>query len=168
MPQRYVRYLLALVVGTLVALPVEASNPGPPDVTSLFVPIEGDVAEPGTNNVVHLTGEVHMVTRAVFDAETNQWGFALYADLVRVRGTSAASGITYLGVGAGNVSWVSSTPGPPDGEASLTFALLGLGTPGPPDQPPGPPDLPVFFRDFVFAQEGGHEGHLLSVATSFD
>jgi hypothetical protein len=161
----YALYLPALVVVTLSALPVEAFPPSP-IVSSLFVPIEGDVPEPGTSNVVHLTGEVHVLTRAVFDAQSSEWSVAFYANLVRVRGTSAASGITYLGVGAGNVSWVGGNPGPPQNEVPLTFSLLGL-SPGPPQVPPSPV-LPVFLRDFVFAQEAGHEGQLDSVAASFE
>jgi hypothetical protein len=34
----------------------------------------------------------------------------LYGNLVRVRGTGAASGITYLGVGADTASWAVSQP----------------------------------------------------------
>jgi hypothetical protein len=164
MQERYVRYLLALVVVSLGALPVEATDPGPPTVTSLFVPIEGDVLEPGTSNVVHLTGEIHILTRAVFDPTANEWEVALYGNLVRVRGTSAATGITYLGVGAAN--WVGIKPGPPNNEVPLTFELVGI-KPGPPDFPPSP-ILPVFLRDFVFAQEAGHEGQLDSVTATFD
>jgi hypothetical protein len=166
MRKRYVRYLLALVGVGLCALPVAALSPGPPEVSSLFVPIEGDVLEPGTSNVVHLTGEIHVLTRAAFDPTANEWEVALYGNLVRVRGTSAATGITYLGVGAGNVSWVGQNPGPPEDEVSLTFSLVGL-NPGPPNTPPSPV-LPVVLRSFVFAQEAGHEGQLDSVTASFE
>ena len=162
----YVPLVLALAAVSLAALPVEAGNPGPPTVTSLFVPIEGDVVEPDTSNLVHLTGEVHVLTQAVFDAATGQWDVAFYANLVRVRGTSAASGITYLGVGAQSTSWVGGQPGPPNNEVPLTFSLVGT-QPGPPNLPPNPV-LPVYFRDFVFAQEAGFEGNLQSVTASFE
>jgi hypothetical protein len=166
MRKRCVRSLPALVVLSLLAPPVEATSPGPPVVTSLFVPIEGDVVEPGTSNLVHLTGEVHVLTQAVFDGATGQWDVAFYANLVRVRGTSAASGITYLGVGAQSTSWVGTNPGPPQTEVPLAFSLVGI-APGPPTVPPNP-ILPVYFRDFVFAQEAGYEGNLQSVTASFD
>jgi hypothetical protein len=163
MPYRYVRILLAVTLATLSAATAHATNPGPPVVTSLFVPVEGDVTEPGTTNVVHLTGEVHILTQAVFDSDTNQWSVSFYGNLVRVRGTAAASGVTYLGVGADTATWVGSNPGPPN-SVSLTFRLLALQPPGPPD---APADLPVSFSDFVFAQEAGFEGRLQSVTASF-
>jgi hypothetical protein len=48
----------------------------------------------------------------------------------------------------------------------LTFELVGT-KPGPPDFPPNP-ILPVYLRDFVFAQEAGHEGQLDSIIASFE
>ena len=159
------RHLVAAAALCLFALPVEAISPGPPVVSSLFVPIEGDVLEPGTSNVLHLTGEVHVLTQAAFDDATGEWSVSFYGNLVRVRGTSPATGITWLGVGAQNVSWVGSNPGPPQDEAVFTFDLVGQ-PPGPPTVPPNPV-LPVYFRDFVFAQEAGYEGSLQSVTASF-
>jgi hypothetical protein len=55
--------------------------------------------------------------------------------------------------------------------AHLNFDLVET-TPGPPQQPPGPdfptsPVVPVFLRDFVFAQEAGFEGSLQNVVASF-
>jgi hypothetical protein len=66
MPYRYVRILLAVTLAILSVATAHAINPGPPVVTSLFVPVEGDVTKPGTTNVVHLTGEEHILTQAVF------------------------------------------------------------------------------------------------------
>jgi hypothetical protein len=55
---------------------------------------------------------------------------------------------------------------PPKTEVPLAFSLVGI-APGPPTVPPNP-ILPVYFRDFVFAQEAGYEGNLQSVTASFD
>jgi hypothetical protein len=155
-----------MILISVLGISVQAANPGPPDVTSLFVPIEGDVIEPGTTNTVHLTGEVHIVTQARFDADTNQWAVSMFANLVRVRGTSASTGVTYLGVGAVNVSWVGTDPGPPD-DVQVDFGLLSLAHPPNPIVPPSP-NLPVYFRDFTFAQEAGQRGTLLAVTASFN
>jgi hypothetical protein len=96
------------------------------------VPIEEDILEPGTTNILHLTGEVHVVTHfRVSDQGVPSVG--IWANLVRVRGTSPVTGRTYLAVGAGNVAWTGVSPGPPNiPEQQLEFALVNLGiSPGP-------------------------------------
>jgi hypothetical protein len=62
---RTLPYALAILI-TLVA-PIGATPPNP-IVSSLFVPIEGDIVEPGTTNILHLTGEVHVVTHLTVSA----------------------------------------------------------------------------------------------------
>src|SRR5262245_27055174 len=114
-------------------------TPPSPIVSSLFVPIEGDITEPGTTNTLHLTGEVHVLTQVVF-SDTGVPSVGIWANLIRVRGTSAVTGITYLGVGAHNVSWVGVNPGPPDiPQENFSFEMVSLETsPGPPQTPPSP------------------------------
>jgi hypothetical protein len=135
------------VLVSFLGAPARALPPNPV-VSSIFVPIEGDIIEPGTTNTLHLTGEVHVLMQVTFsDAGVPSVG--IWANLVRVRGTSATTGITYLGVGAQNVNWVGVQPGPPDiPEQQLSFTLVEI-QPGPPDFPPSPV-LPVFLRNFVF------------------
>ena len=164
-PIRLTTTILSILIG--VALVAQAVNPGPPTVSSLFVPIEGNVIEPGTNNVVHLTGEVHIITQVRFsDAGVPSVG--IWINLVRVRGTSDVTGITYLGVGASNTSWVGTKPGPPNiPEQRLTFTLVSLeGNPGPPNVPPNPV-LPVFLGNFLFGVEDTNFGQLQSVDATF-
>ena len=143
------------------------ATPPNPIVSSLFVPIEGNITEPGTTNVVHLTGEVHVITQVTF-SDTGLPAVQIWANLVRVRGTSSATGITYLGVGASNTSWVGGNPGPPDiPEQQLTFTLVSLeGNPGPPNLPPNPV-LPVFLGNFVFGVEDTNAGELQTVDATF-
>jgi hypothetical protein len=161
---------LPILIGVaLVSFPGAPAQATPPNlvVSSLFVPIEGNVTEPGTTNVVHLTGEVHLITQVTF-SDTGLPAVQIWANLVRVRGTSEETGITYLGVGASNTSWVGVQPGPPDiPEQQLTFTLVSLETkPGPPTTPPNPV-LPVFLGNFVFGVEDTNAGELQSVDASF-
>ena len=62
---RYLRNLLTVAVVGLLAVPAKATPPNP-IVSSLFVPIQGDIIEPGTTNLLHLSGEVHLVTHLNF------------------------------------------------------------------------------------------------------
>jgi hypothetical protein len=144
-----------------------ALTPPSPIVSSLFVPIEGDITEPGTTNTLHLTGEIHVLTQVVF-SDTGVPSVGIWANLVRVRGTSSVTGITYLGVGAQNVSWVGLNPGPPNiPQQQLSFTLVSLEiSPGPPQLPPNP-ILPVFLRNFVFGAENTNQGELQTVEAGF-
>jgi hypothetical protein len=149
--------LVPLLLVCLLGGPAWAVNPGPTQVSSLFVPIEGDITEPGTTNTVHLTGEVHVLTHVTF-SDDGVPSVGIWANLVRVRGTSSATGITYLGVGADNGSWVGVQPGPINiPEQEFSFALISL------EISPGPIQLPVFLRNFVF----GADGELQTVEASF-
>jgi hypothetical protein len=163
-----IRYipLLAVVLVCLFAPPTRATPPSPV-VSSLFVPIEGDINEPGTTNIVHLSGEVHVVTQVTF-SNTGVPSVGIWANLVHVTGTSSVTGITYLGVGAQNLSWVGLNPGPPDiPEQDFSFELISVHlNPGPPSTPPSP-ILPVFLRNFVFGAENTNQGQLVSVETGF-
>jgi hypothetical protein len=156
--------LLGLV--SLLGVPARATPPSP-IVSSLFVPIEGDITEPGTTNTLYLTGEIHVLTQVVF-SDTGVPAVGIWANLIRVRGTSSVTGITYLGVGAHNVSWVGTSPGPPTiPQQQFNFELISLDiNPGPPDVPPSPV-LPVFPRNFVFGAEDTNQGQLVSVETGF-
>jgi hypothetical protein len=156
--------LVGFVLVSLLGAPAQATPPNPV-VSSVFAPIEGDIIEPGTNNTLHLTGEVHVITQVEF-SDTGLPSVGIWANLVRVRGTSATTGITYLGVGAQNVSWVGIQPGPPDkSEQELGFTLVST-QPGPPNVPPNPV-LPVFLRNFVFGVENTNFGQLQSVDATF-
>jgi hypothetical protein len=163
-----IRYipLLAVALVCLFGAPARAVPPSPV-VSSLFVPIEGDINEPGTTNTVHLSGEIHVLTHVVF-SDTGVPSVGIWANLVRVRGTSSVTGITYLGVGAANTEWVGLSPGPPDiPEQDFSFELVSVQlNPGPPDVPPSPV-LPVFLRNFVFGAENTNQGELQSVETGF-
>jgi hypothetical protein len=163
--RRHVRCILAVVLVSLLGVPVHATPPSP-IVSSLFAPIEGDVTL-SNGDVVNFTGEVHIVTHVVF-SDTGVPSVGIWANLVHVRGTSATTGTTYLVVGAGNVGWVGANPGPPDiPEQTFTFALVSLQiNPGPPEVPPSP-ILPVFLRDFHFGVEAENYGVLQTVEASF-
>jgi hypothetical protein len=151
----------------LITTPLGATPPNP-IVSSLFVAIEDDVIEPGTTNVLHLTGEVHVLTQVAF-SDTGVPSVGIWANLVRVRGTSQATGITYLGVGAGNATWLGTDPGPPDiPSQGFELALVSLGAaPGAGETPPSP-ILPVFLRNFHFGAENTNFGKLQSVDASFE
>jgi hypothetical protein len=166
MSRRCARYFVVTIVVILLGVSAKATPPSP-IVSSVFAPIEGDIIEPGTSNTLHLTGEVHVLTQVAF-SETGVPTVSIWANLVRVRGTSTATGITYLGVGAGNLSWVGTSPGPPDiPEQRFDLALVSLSVnPGPPDFPPSPV-LPVYLRDFRFGAEDTNFGRLLTVEASF-
>ena len=156
----------AFVILVALVVPIGATPPSPV-VSSTFVPIEGDIIEPGTSNTLHLTGEVHVLTQFTV-SDQGVPSVAVWANLVRVRGTSQVTGNTYLAVGAGNVRWIGVNPGPPDiPEQQLDFALVSIGTnPGPPEVPPSP-IVPVFFRRFVFGAEDTNFGKLQTVDASF-
>jgi hypothetical protein len=159
--------LVALVLACVIDRPVEAVPPSP-IVSSLFVAIEDDIIEPGTSNLLHLAGEVHVITHVAFsDAGVPSVG--IWANLVRVRGTSETTGITYLGVGAGNTAWVGISPGPPNVPSQgFDLSLVSLATaPGARDTPPNPV-LPVFLRNFQFGAENTNFGELQSVDASFE
>jgi hypothetical protein len=161
----YIPILIVALV-SLLDVPARATSPNP-IVSSIFVPIEGDIFEPGTTNTLHLTGEIHVLTQVTF-SETGVPTVQIWANLVRVRGTSSVTGITYLGVGAQNVSWVGGNPGPPDiPEQQFSFTLVSLEVnPGPPNFPPRP-ILPVFLRNFVFGAEDTNQGELQTVEAGF-
>src|SRR5262249_5008618 len=157
--------LIAFAFLCLFGVPARATPPSP-IVSSLFVPIEGDINEPGTTNMVHLTGEIHVLTQVVF-SDTGVPSVGISANLVRVRGTSSVTGITYLGLGAENVSWVGTNPGLPDiPEQHFSFTLVSLAVPPSPVLPPNP-ILPVFLRNFVFGVEDTNYGELQTVETGF-
>jgi hypothetical protein len=157
--------VIAFAVVSLFGLPARAVPPSP-IVSSLFVPIEGDINEPGTTNLLHLTGEMHVLTHVVF-SDTGVPSVGIWANLVRVRGTSSVTGITYLGVGAQNVSWVGITRGPPQiPEQQFSFTLVSVAVPPSPVFPPSP-ILPVFLRNFIFGVENTNYGELQTVETGF-
>ena len=166
MSRRSMPLFLAILAAVLLGVPAHAVPPSP-IVSSIFVPIEGDIIEPGTANTLHLTGELHVVTHVLF-SEAGAPTVGIWANLVRVRGTSAATGATYLGVGAGNLTWVGISPGPPEiPELRLDLALVSLSAnPGPPETPPNP-ILPVFLRQFHFGAEDTNFGRLLAVDAGF-
>ena len=168
MTRRCVQFLVVIIFVTLIDVSAQRATPPSPIVSSVFAAIEGDIIEPGTSNTLHLTGEIHVVTHVTF-SDTGVPTVGIWANLVRVRGTSQTTGITYLGVGAGNLSWVGQPPGPPDiPEQTLDLGLVALSVqpPGPPNTPPSPV-LPVFLRAFHFGAEDTNFGRLLSVEASF-
>src|SRR5262245_1245983 len=162
-----IRYIPVLAVALICLFDVPArATPPSPIVSSLFVPIEGDINEPGTTNMAHLTGEIHVLTQVVF-SDSGVPSVGIWANLVRVRGTSSMTGITYLGVGAENVSWVGTNPGLPDiPEQQFSFTLVRLAVPPSPVVPPSP-ILPVFLRNFVFGVEDTNYGELQTAETGF-
>jgi hypothetical protein len=119
------------------------------------------------DDVVTFSGEIHVLTQVVF-SDTGVPTVGLFVNLVRVEGTSLSTEMTYLLVGATNREVVGVNPGPPQiPEQTFTFNLISLEqNPGPPTVPPNPV-IPIFLRNFVFAQEGGFEGNLQSVDASF-
>ena len=126
MPRRAVPLFLVIIVA-LVDVSAQRAVPPSPIVSSVFAPIEGDIIEPGATNTLHLTGEIHVVTHVTF-SDTGVPTVGIWANLVRVRGTSQTTGITYLGVGAGNLSWIGISPGPPNvPERSIELGLVALG-----------------------------------------
>jgi hypothetical protein len=69
-----------------------ADQAEPSQVTSLFVPLAGDVTL-SNGDVVAFSGEVHVLTQVVFsDDGTSIVG--LFVHLVRVEGTSPPTGMT--------------------------------------------------------------------------
>jgi hypothetical protein len=162
---RTLPYVLAILMTRVV--PIGATPPNPV-VPSLFVPLEGDIVEPGTTNLLHLTGEVHIVTHFTV-SDQGVPAVSIWANLVRVRGTSQVTGGTYLAVGAGNVGWSGINPGPPEiPQQQLDFALVNIGTnPGPQDTPPSP-IVPVVFRNFRFGAEDTNSEKLQDVDASFE
>ena len=86
-------------------MPAWAINPGPPNVTSLFVPLAGDVTL-SNGDVVSFSGEVHVLTQARF-SDTGVPSVSIYVNLTRVQGTGT-SGSDYLVVGAASMPWVGA------------------------------------------------------------
>jgi hypothetical protein len=163
---RFVRWILgATSLLSLWSIPAWAVNPGPPTVTSLFVPLLGDVAL--TNgDVVSFSGEVHVLAQARF-SDTGVLSVSIYVNLTRVQGMGA-SGTDYVLVGATSTQWVGVSPGPPGiPEQTFNFSLVSLAVPPSPVLPPSP-ILPVFLRNFSFCQESNcAPGALQSVQASF-
>jgi hypothetical protein len=157
-----------MVIAVMLSLcgVVNATQPGPPTVTSLFVPLEGDITLTD-GDTVHLSGEIHVLTQVRF-SDSGVPTVDIFVNLNRVEGASISTGATYLLVGATNLEVVGSNPGPPNiPEQSFNFTLISVGgQPGPPNVPPNP-IIPIFLRNFVFAQEAGFEGNLQSVDASF-
>jgi hypothetical protein len=156
--------LIAVILLGLYGFQANAASAAAPRVSTRFVPIEGNVTL-SNGDIVFFSGQVHVLTRATF-SDAGVPTVDMYVNLIGVEGTSAATGNNYLLVGAANVEWVGTSPGPPDiPEQTFSFSPVQI-NPGPPDLPPSP-ILPVFLRNFVFAQEAGSEGVLLSVEVSF-
>jgi hypothetical protein len=101
----------AVAILITLVVPIGATPPNPV-ASSLFVPIEGDIVEPGTTNILHLTGEVHVVTHFTV-SDQRVFAVSIWANLVRVRGTSQATGNTYLAVGRATSDGAASTPALP-------------------------------------------------------
>ena len=147
------------------------ANAVPPRVSNLYVPLQGEVVLSNGDTVL-LSGQVHVLSRVTF-SDAFVPAVQMYVNLIGVRGISATTGNTYLVVGATNLEWVGVSPGPPNiPDQTFNFGLVQV-NPGPPDINPGPPNtppspiLPVYFRDFVYAQEAGSEGSLQGVIASF-
>jgi hypothetical protein len=173
--------LIRLLRGTFILISVilpglyffssaSAAGATSPTVSNLYIPLEGDVTL-SNGDVVTFTGQPRSDTGHVSDAFVPT--VQMYVNLIEVEGTSATTGRTYLLVGAANVEWVGISPGPPIiPEQMFNFELVES-TPGPPTVSPGPPDLPpnpilpLYLRDFVFAQEAGFEGSLQNAVASF-
>lgn len=156
----------------LLSLQVGTASVGSPTVSNIYVPLQGEVTLPNGDTVL-LSGRVHILSRVTF-SDAFVPTVNLYVNLIGVEGTSDTTGNRYLVVGASNVEWFGTNPGPPDiPEQTFNFSLVET-NPGPPEISPGPPNTPpnpilsVFLRDFVYAQEAGSEGSLQAVVASFD
>jgi hypothetical protein len=148
----------------LLGLYGATANAASPVVSNVYVPLQGEVTLPN-GDTVFLAGRVHILSRVTF-SDAFVPTVDLYVNLIGVEGTSDTTGRRYLVVGASNVEWVGTSPGPPDiSEQTFNFSLVET-NPGPPELPPSP-ILPVFLRDFVYAQEAGSEGSLQGVVASF-
>ena len=102
----FVRVILgAVVLTSLCTAPAWAASPGPPEVTSLFVPLTGDVTL-SNGDVVSFSGEVHVLTQARL-SDTGVPSVSIYVNLTRVQGTGT-SGSDYLVVGAASMPWVGA------------------------------------------------------------
>jgi len=157
--------LIVVIVPGLYFFSASASNAAAPTVSNLYVPLEGDVTL-ANGDVVTFSGQVHVLTRVTF-SDAFVPAVQMYVNLIGVEGTSDTTGNRYLLVGASNVQWAGVNPGPPNiPEQTFNFSLVQIQPPGPPDVPPSP-ILPIFLRDFVFAQEAGSEGSLQGVVASF-
>jgi hypothetical protein len=148
----------------LLSLHVGTARASSPTVSNIYVPLQGEVTLPNGDTVL-LSGRVHILSRVTF-SDAFVPTVNLYVNLIGVEGTSDTTGNRYLVVGASNVEWVGISPGPPNiPEQTFNFSLVET-NPGPPDVPPSP-ILPVYLRDFVYAQEAGSEGSLQGVVASF-
>jgi hypothetical protein len=163
--------IAVILPGLYFFSPVSRAAATSETVSNLYVPLEGELTL-SNGDVVTFSGQVHILTRVTF-SDAFVPTVNMYVNLIGVEGTSATTGRTYLLVGASNVEWVGGNPGPPViPDQTFNFSLVEI-APGPPQIPPGPPNLPpnpilpVYLRDFVFAQEAGFEGSLQNVVASF-
>ena len=155
------KFLVILLTFLAIVAPIAAA---PAKVTSVHIPLQGEL-DLSNGDVVSFAGQVHVLTRVTF-SETFVPAVQMYFNLQGVHGTSPTSGRTYLLVGAANAGWVGISPGPPDiPEQTFGVALIEV-NPGPPDTPPNP-IVPIYLREFTFAQEAGFEGSLQHVVASF-
>ena len=104
--------LIMVIVPGLYFFSASASNAAAPTVSNLYVPLQGDVTL-SNGDVVTFSGQVHVLTRVTF-SDAFVPAVQMYVNLIGVEGTSATTGRTYLLVGASNVEWVGTNPGPPD------------------------------------------------------
>ena len=160
-----------VIAVVLLSLTVGNARGSSPTVSNIYVPLQGEVTLPNGDTVL-LSGRVHILSRVTF-SDAFVPTVKLYVNLIGVEGTSDTTGNRYLVVGASNAEWVGVNPGPPDiPEQTFNFSLVEI-NPGPPNVSPGPPNtppspiLPVYLRDFVYAQEAGSEGSLQGVVASF-
>lgn len=143
---------------------VSTADASAPTVSNVYVPLQGEVTL-SNGDVVFLSGRVHVLSRATF-SDAFVPTLNLYVNIVGVEGTTTGTGVRYLVVGATNFEWIGTSPGPPNvSDQTFSFSLIQV-NPGPPDLPPNPV-LPVYLRDFVYAQEAGSEGSLQNVVASF-
>ena len=153
-----------VVIAVILSLHVGNARGSSPTVSTIYVPLQGEVTLPNGDTVL-LSGRVHILSRVTF-SDAFVPTVNLYVNLIGVEGTSDTTGNRYLIVGASNVEWVGVSPGPPNiPEQTFNFSLVEI-NPGPPDVPPSPV-LPVYLRDFDYAQEAGSEGSLQGVVASF-
>ena len=149
--RRCARWTLgAAILVSLASPPAWAASPGPPEVSSLFVPLEGEVML-SNGDLVSFAGEVHVLTQVVFSG-TGVPSTSIYVNLARVQGTGT-SGAHYVVVGAVSTTEVGANPGPPEIPGQeFNFALVTLGVPPSPAVPPSP-ILSVVLEQFTFCQE---------------
>ena len=165
---KVIKFICVIAISIAAVLQIVAA---PAKVTSVHIPLQGEL-DLSNGDVVSFTGQVHVLTRVTF-SDTFVPAVQMYFNLQGVQGTSAISGRSYVLVGAANANWVGINPGPPDiPEQTFGVALVEV-NPGPPGTSPGPPNVPpspivpIYLREFTFAQEAGFEGSLQHVVASF-